>query len=149
MRFPIRLRLLANVGQNAAVDIEDVSVDEVGRIGSEEHRRSLQVLGVAPARCRSLGDDELVKRMTGAVRLTLAQRRGLRCRDVARSDAVALDVVLAVLGADVAGQHLQAALRRRVGGHGLAAQLAHHGADVDDLAVTLLDHARNARPWRR
>ena len=77
-----------------------MAVDEVGRIGSEEHRRSLQILGFAPARGRSLGDDELVKRMTAAVRLTLAQRRGLRGLDVARSNAVALDVGLAVLGAD-------------------------------------------------
>ena len=82
--------------------------------------------------------------MTAAVRLTFAQRRGLRGLDVARTDAVALDVRLAILGADVAGQHLQAALSRRVGGNGLTAQLAHHGADVDDLAVALFDHARNA-----
>ena len=82
--------------------------------------------------------------MAAAVRLALAQRRGLRGRDVARADAVALDVVLAVLGGDVAGQHLEAALGRRVGGDGLAAQLGHHGADVDDLAMALLDHARDA-----
>ena len=73
------LGLLANVRQNAAIHIEDVAVDEVGRIGSEEHRRSLQILGLAPARGRSLGDDELVKRMTAAVRLTLAQSLKGRC----------------------------------------------------------------------
>ena len=48
--------------------------------------------------------------------------------------------MLAVLGADVLREHLQTALGRRVCGNGLAAQLAHHGADVDDLAVALLDH---------
>ena len=79
--------------------------------------------------------------MTAAVGLNLAEGCSLGSGDVAGSDAVALDVVLAVLGADVAGEHLQAALCRCVGGDGLAAQLAHHGADVDDLAVTPLDHA--------
>ena len=69
----------------------------------------------------------------------------MRRGDVARADAVALDVVLAVLGADVAGQHLQAALRRGISGHRLAAKFAHHGADVDNLAVTLLNHRRNDR----
>lgn len=39
MRFPIRLRLLADIGQNAAVHVEDVAVDEVGRVGREEHGR--------------------------------------------------------------------------------------------------------------
>ena len=77
MRFPIRLRLLADIGQNAAVHVEDVAVDEVGRVGSEEHGRALEVLRLAPARGRGLGDDELVKRMTAAVRLDLAQGSGL------------------------------------------------------------------------
>ena len=75
-----------------------------------------------------------------AVRLDLTQRSGLGSGDVAGADAVALDIGLAVLAGDVLGQHLQAALGSSVGGNGLAAQLAHHGADVDDLAVTLLDH---------
>ena len=78
--------------------------------------------------------------MTAAVGLTLAQRCGLRGSDVAGSDAVALDVVLAVLGGDVLGQHLQATLGCSVGGDGLTAKLAHHGADVDDLAAALSDH---------
>ena len=68
--------------------------------------------------------------LTTSVGLTLAQGCGLRGGDVAGSDAVALDVVLAVLGGDVLGQHLQAALGCSVGGDGLTAQLAHHGADV-------------------
>ena len=78
--------------------------------------------------------------MTAAVGLTLAQGSGLRGGDVAGANAVALDVVLAVLGGDVLGQHLQAALGCGVGRDGLTAQLAHHGADVDDLAAALLDH---------
>jgi len=83
--------------------------------------------------------------MTRAIGLDLAQGCGLRGGDVAGSDAVALDVVLAVLGGDVLGQHLQAALGSGVGGDSLAAQLAHHGADVDDLAAALLDHIGNDR----
>ena len=79
--------------------------------------------------------------MTRAVGLDFAQRSGLGSFDVAGADAVALDVVLAVFGADVAGQHLQTALSSCVCGNGFAAQFAHHGANVDDLAVALLDHA--------
>ena len=40
----------------------------------------------------------------------------------------------------VLGQHLQRALGGGVGRDGLAAQLAHHGADVDDLARALFHH---------
>ena len=58
-----------------------------------------------------LGNDELVEGMTAAVGLDLAQRCGLRGSDVAGSNAVALDVVCAVLRSDVLGEHLQAALR--------------------------------------
>ena len=118
-----------------------MAVDEVGSVGSQEHSGAHQVLGLAPAGSGGLGDDELVEGVTAAVGLDLAERSGLGSSDVAGADAVALDVVLAVLGADVAGEHLQAALCRCVGGDGLTAQLAHHGADVDDLAVALLDHA--------
>ena len=107
-------------------------------------RRGLQVLGRAPAGCRCLGNDELVKRVTTAVGLRLAQRCGLRRGDVARPNAVALDIGLAKLGADVLGEHLESALGGGIAGDGLAAELAHHGADVDDLAVALGDHAGQA-----
>ena len=59
---------------------------------------------------------------------------------MAGADAVALDVVGAVLRSDVLGEHLQAALGSSVGGASLAAQLAHHGADVDNLATALFNH---------
>ena len=78
--------------------------------------------------------------MAAAVRLDLTQGRGLRGGDVAGANAVALNVVLAVLGSNVFGQHLQAALGSSVSGNSLTAQFAHHGADVDDLAAALLDH---------
>ena len=138
-------RLLADVGEDAAVNIENQAVDEVGSLGGEEHGGAAQILGLAPALSGGLGDDELVERMTRAIGLDLAQGRGLRGGDVAGSDAVALDVVLAVLGGNVLGQHLQTALGSGVGGNRLAAQLAHHGADVDDLAAALLDHIGNDR----
>ena len=66
------LGLLANVRQNAAIHIEDVAVDEVGRVRRKEHCRAAQIRRVAPALGRCLGDDELVKRVTGAVRLALS-----------------------------------------------------------------------------
>ena len=68
------------------------------------------------------------------------QGRGLGGGDVAGAHAVALDVVLAVLGSDVLGEHLQGTLGGGVGGDSLTAQLAHHGADVDDLALALFHH---------
>ena len=102
--------LLADVGEDAAVNVEDQAVDEVGSLGGEEDSGAAQILGLAPALGRGLGNDELVKRMTAAIGLDLAQGCGLRGGDVAGSDAVALDVVLAVLGGNVLGQHLQTAL---------------------------------------
>ena len=78
--------------------------------------------------------------MAAAIGLDLAQGSGLSGGNVAGAHAVALDVVLAVLGGNVAGQHLQCALGGSVGGDSLAAQLAHHGADVDDLALALGNH---------
>ena len=81
--------------------------------------------------------------MAGAVGLPFAQRGGLGRGDVAGADGVALDVVLAVLTADVAGEHLETALGGGIGAHGLAAQFAHHGADVDDLALAAFHHLRD------
>ena len=53
--------------------------------------------------------------------------------------------ILAVLGGNVLSQHLQTVLGSGVGGNGFTTQLAHHGADVDDLAAALLDHIGNDR----
>ena len=83
--------------------------------------------------------------MAAAIGLRLAQRGRLGGGDIAGADAVALDVSSAVLGADVPGQHLQAALGAGVGRNGLPTQLAHHGADIDDLTVALAQHAGNDR----
>ena len=130
-------------GQDAAIDVEDQAVDKVRGLRCQEDGGAAQILGIAPAASGGLGNDELVKRMTAAVRLDLTQRCGLRGSNVARSNAVALDIVLTVLGSDVLGQHLQAALSSSVGGDSLTAQLAHHRADVDNLTAALLDHVRD------
>ena len=106
-------RLVAQVGQDAAVGVEDLPVDEVGGVGGQEDAGAHHVLGFAPAAGRGLGDDKGVEGAAAAVRLALAQGRGLRGGDVAGAHAVALDVVLAELGGDVLGQHLEAALGRR------------------------------------
>ena len=42
-------RLLADVGEDAAVNIENQAVDEVGSLGGEEHGGAAQILGLAPA----------------------------------------------------------------------------------------------------
>ena len=41
--------LLADVSEDAAVNVEDQTVDKVGSLGGEEHGRSAQILGFAPA----------------------------------------------------------------------------------------------------
>ena len=111
-------------------------------MGGQKDAGADHIFRVAPASRRGLGGDELVEGVTAASGLDLTQRGGLGGGDVAGAHAVALDVVLAVLGGDVLGQHLEGALCGGVGGDGLAAQLAHHGADVDDLALVLFHHIR-------
>ena len=44
---------------------------------------------------------------------------------------------------NVAGKHFQATLCRCIGGNGLASELRHHRADVDDLAASLGYHSGN------
>ena len=120
-----------------------MTVDKVRCIGCQEHSRTHQILRCSPTACGRLGDDELIEGVAAAIRLPLPQRGGLGRGDVSGADAVALDVGFAVFRADVPGQHFQAALGRGIGGNRLPAQLAHHGADIDDLAVSLFQHAGN------
>ena len=75
--FQDLLRLAANIGQNAAIGVEDLAVHEVGCVAGKEHTGANHVLRVTPAACGGLGNDEAVKGMTAAVRLTLTQGRGL------------------------------------------------------------------------
>ena len=109
------LGLLADVSQDAAISVQDLAVDKVGSMGGQEHAGADHVLGGAPAACGGLGADEGIEGMAAAIGLDLAQGSGLSSGNVARTHAVALDVVLAVLGGDIAGQHLQCALVLRAG----------------------------------
>ena len=52
------LRLLADVGKDAAVGVEDLAVHEIGSVGSQEDAGADHVFGVAPAACGGLGADE-------------------------------------------------------------------------------------------
>ena len=55
------LRLLADVSQDAAVNVQDEAVDEVGSGRSQEDSGSTQILSLAPAACGGLGNDEAVE----------------------------------------------------------------------------------------
>ena len=80
--------------------------------------------------------------MATAISLTFTQWSRLRSGDVAGTNAVALDVVFAILRTDVASQHLQTTLCCSISRHSLTSQFRHHGADVDNLAFTTLHHLR-------
>ena len=79
-----------------------------------------------PTASRRLRHDELVERMTTAVGLTLTQRCCLWCGNIARTDTVALNVVLAIFRTNVTRQHFQTAFSGCVGGDRLTAELTHH-----------------------
>ena len=57
----VALWLLANVGQDAAVHVQHMTIDEVGGIGCQEDRGADQVLRGAPASGGRLADDEFIK----------------------------------------------------------------------------------------
>ena len=106
----------------------------------EEYGGTAQLIGLEPATCGGLGADERIERVARTVSLLLTQRSGLRRSDVTRADTVALDVVLAILRADVAREHLQTTLGGSVSRYGLTTQLRHHRADVDNLTLAALHH---------
>ena len=81
--------------------------------------------------------------MTKSDALDARNTAGLGCCDIAGADAVALNIILAELGTDVAGEHLQTTLGCRIGGNGLASQLTHHRTNVDDLAMSYPLHSRD------
>ena len=89
--------LLSDIRQDSSVHIQDVAIDKVGGVGGQEHGRPHQVLRDAPAGSRSFGYNELVKRMPAAVGLSLPQRGGLGCGDIAGADAIALDIGLTIV----------------------------------------------------
>lgn len=92
------LRLFANICQNAAIDIEHMAVHKVRCTGCKEHRRALQVFDTAPATRRSAAYNERVKRVP-----RLAQRPCLRSGNVARPDAVHLNIVFGPLARQIFG----------------------------------------------
>ena len=136
-----RSGLFAEISLDAAVNVQDLTVDEVGCIGSQEHGGTGKVLGLAPAACGGAAHQEGVEGMIGTIGLLFPQRRGLGGLDVAGTNAVALDVVGAELGADVPGQHLQTALGGCISGNSLTAKFTGQRANVDDLTLVLGDHA--------
>src|SRR5690606_36092442 len=79
----------SEAGGDAAVDIEDVAVDEAGRVGGEEDRGACQFLDVAPAAGRRAVGEPARKRLVG-------DERGVQFRlEIAGADAVDLDAVAA------------------------------------------------------
>ena len=79
----VLLGLLADVSQDAAVGVEDLTIDEVGSMGGQEDAGAHHVLRVAPAACGGLGTDERVERVAAAIGLDLAQGSGLGGGNVA------------------------------------------------------------------
>ena len=73
------LGLAADVSQDAAVGVQDLTVDKIRSMACQEHAGAHHVLGVAPAAGRGLSADEGVEGVTAAVRLGLAQGSGLEC----------------------------------------------------------------------
>src|SRR5258708_5696902 len=127
------LQGISERGGDTAVDVEDVTVDEVRRIAGQEHGGADQVLHVTPAARRRAADQPA--RELGIV----DERLGQFGLEVAWSEPIDLDVVLAPVDRHAFGQHLHRALARCVGGNVRSAQLALHRADVDDLAATAID----------
>ena len=97
MKFVKLLRLLAYISEDTAIDIENVTIHGIGGFGGEEDSGTCEFLRIEPTASRSLGADEAIKGMTTAIWLTLAQRSCLRSSNITRANAIALDVVLAVL----------------------------------------------------
>ena len=94
--------LFAEISLNTSINVEYLTVYKVGCLGCEEYGGACKVGGVAPAACGSFGiGDEAVEGVLRAICLRLTQGNRLGRCDVAGADAVALNVVLAVLGGDV------------------------------------------------
>ena len=72
------LRLLADVSEDAAVNVQDEAVDEVGSVGGEEDGGAAQIVSLAPAASGGLGDDEADRR-DGGCRRAGCSRRGAVC----------------------------------------------------------------------
>ena len=71
------LRLLADVGEDAAAHMQNPAVHKTGGFRGQKNSRALQTVGRTPPPRRRLADDERIKRMAAAVRLTY--RKGAVC----------------------------------------------------------------------
>src|SRR5581483_7529275 len=118
----------------AAVDGQALARDEVGGAGSEEDGRAGALLRLAKAAGRSALDYAPVG---GLVGLEAGRHVG---RDPAGDDAIHLDIVAGPGDGEGLRELDDAALARRVGQHGGAAEKGVLGADVDDLAASVRDH---------
>ncbi len=119
---------------DAAVDVDDLAADVVGGRRGEEHHGSHHVLRLAPAPRRRAP-------LHPAVELGIVHQRRVHLGgDVAGSDGVDGDALRRPFRRHRPGQHLDTALRRRVGGDGGPRQFAGQRTDVDDLAVAARHH---------
>ena len=57
----VLLGLAADVSQNAAVGVQDLTVHKVGSVACKEHAGAHHVVRLTPAACGGLGGDELVE----------------------------------------------------------------------------------------
>ena len=124
-------------GEQAAVDVQDLPVDEVGGGRGEEDDGAAELGRVAPA---PGGDTLLEPRDELRALLQVAVHLGA---EVAGPDAVRLDAEPRPVRAHRPRQLAQSALRRRVRADRLAPQLARRRAGVDDLPAAALDHLRH------
>ena len=127
LRTPVGRR--AQHGQHAAVDVDDLAVDERGGVGGEVDQGADQVLHLPPAARGGAAAHPAGERLVGD------QRRGELGVEVAGADGVDADAGTGQVAAHAAGQHLDRTLGRRVGGDAGPADLRLQRRDVDDLAA--------------
>src|SRR5580700_10349634 len=117
-----------SAGESAAVDRDQFSIDVVGRVGGEEHRKRSKLSVFADAADRN--------KFSALEKL----QHLFVVREDAGYDAIGLDVELRVGQRHRSRQLDRAALRARVHEVVLTAAQSVAGRDVDNLAALLLDH---------
>ncbi len=85
--------LLSQIGQNAAVHIQDVAVDKIDASEARNTTGPCQIVRLAPPACRRAAPEERRQGDACCRPARLAQGRGLGRGDVPRPDAVALNVI--------------------------------------------------------
>ena len=97
MNLFILLRLLADICEDTTVDIEHMAIDGVRGMRGEEHSGASEFRRIKPTACGGLGTNERVEGMAADISLTLTERSRLRSGDLARANAVTLDIVFTIL----------------------------------------------------